>query len=106
MRGNRHCLRVNDSDVSLVFNIDVQMAFTVGNRLFRRSSKIDRANYRAIRRIDNRCVGRAVTKHIDPLIERVEQNAVWPALYIDSLDRSEGLGIPHRNWFAAGEAVA
>jgi hypothetical protein len=53
---------IDDSDVGLVFNIDIQMAVTIGYCLLRRSAEIDRARHRAIHCVEDRRVGRAVSQ--------------------------------------------
>ncbi len=105
MGGYLEGLGVQCGDVVLVFEIDIQMALAVGDGLLRRSAQVECANYGAILGLDHGRVGLAVTENPDPLVKRIEQNAVRVALHLNGLDGLEGLGIPHDDGLAAAEAV-
>src|SRR5437763_13617490 len=106
MRRDLPRLRIDDRNIGLVFNIDKNVSPAVSNRLLRRATQIDCPHHRAVYRVDDRRVWRTVTKDVDPLIECVEEDAVWSAVDINSFDRGQGFGVPHNHWFAAGKAVA
>ena len=101
MCGHFHGLRIDHGDVGLVFDIDIHMTFTVSDCLLGRAVKIDRAQHRAVDRIDNGRVWHAMTEHINTLIEGVEQNAVRAAFHVDRLDGGKSPRIPHHDWLAA-----
>ena len=46
MRGHLHRLGIDDGDVVLVFDVDVDVAVAIGDRLLRRAAQIERADDR------------------------------------------------------------
>src|ERR1700727_2016986 len=81
------------------------MAFAIRDRLLRRAAQIDRPHNRAILCIDNRDIWRTMAKHVHPATRWITQNAVWPTLHINGLDRGQRLRVPHRDRLAAAEAM-
>ena len=87
MAGDGHGLGVDHRDVVFIFDIDVDVAFSVGDGLFGRAAQVDGAGDGAVFRVDHGGVGSAVAPDIGTLIEGIEEDAVWTAFDVDFLDR-------------------
>src|ERR1019366_559028 len=72
--GHLECLGVHGGNLILVFQIDVQVTFSVGDGLLRSAAQIERAHDGTGLGVDHRRVGLAVTENPDPLVEWVEEN--------------------------------
>ena len=93
VRGHLHRFGVHNGDVVLVFDIDIEVAFAIGDRLFRCATQVgygagDRSHLCASITV---ALGSAWLKTQTRSLNGIEHNAVGTALHINGLDTAEML---------------
>ena len=96
---------IHDGDFLLVLDIHIQFSPPVALGLLHRAADIHSADDRAVLGINHRDAGRLMAEHINAIRQRLQQDAVGPALNVNALDLLHRLRIEHAERAAAAKTV-